>query len=750
MPCPEGFTRDDLAALASGELDETRIDLVADHIEHCTECAASARELEREASPLEQALREAGGMPRRIGPYVILEEAGRGGMGVVYKARHETLGRVVALKLMAGPAGDLTARARFQAEARAVATLEHPNIVRLLEAGEQPGAGPFLALEYVAGGSLARRIAGQPQAPLQAAAWAEALARAAHHAHEAGIVHRDVKPSNVLLDADGTPRLCDFGIARLAGACRQTRTGHAAGTAEYMAPEQADTSVEPGPAADVYSLGAVLYACLTGRPPFQGSTPAETLALVLGQEPVPPSRLSPSVPRDLETVCLKCLEKRPEKRYASAAALADDLRRFLDGRPITARPAGWAERVWKAARRHPLAAALLIVVACVAGLAVAGVAYHNSRLREEVEATRRQRERADDNARSAAAQRDRALGAFRRVAEEVDLLMRHNPQLVFVGGGGFLDGTLRELEALATEGGDADPGRAQAHLRLGELHAALRRPKEAERHYRAARALAERRLEDAAARAVWLTAAAGLAATDGVGFDPDAVERAVRPWIAEGARTVEAYRLLMACHNARLRRAGPKGTPAPAKAMEAYLADALAWAEAVPSPEAEHAVVTAHIGLATARRADRQASDRHLQEAVRRQERVFEAHKANHDAWRKLAAAHDAAARIWCERGEYGPARRSAQRSLGLLRAVASTPGVPQWRRDLVSALILLGQVEAGEKRYAQGLAAMREAVRLLEQLDGLGLLMDREEDRKLLALCRRAITQMTAREKGG
>jgi hypothetical protein len=325
--------------------------------------------------------------PLSIPGYEVLGVLGRGAMGVVYRARQVGLDRLVALKtILAGEAAGPEERSRFRQEAEAVARLHHPNIVQIYDLGEHDGQ-PYFALEHVAGGTLAERLAGRPQPPREAARLTEALA--IHHAHEKGIVHRDLKPSNVLLqrtndertdDQDlgtgssfGTPKITDFGLVkRLHGGADLTQTGHIVGTLGYMAPEQAaGRSKEVGPAADVYALGAILYECLTGRAVFQGDGDLEVLQQIVNAEPAPPSRLRPELPRDLEVICLHCLRKQPNQRYASALALAEDLRRFQAGRPVLARPPGRAVRLWRRLRRSPVLAgglalalaALLLVVA---------------------------------------------------------------------------------------------------------------------------------------------------------------------------------------------------------------------------------------------------------------------------------------------------------------------------------------------------------------------------------------------------
>jgi WD40 repeat protein len=368
-PSPE-----ELRAFHLGDLCEATLTRLAAHLEECPACESAAQSLDRVTDPVVAAYRRSAQNgppavtaipPAHVGEYDILGEVGRGGMGVVYQARHRRLGRTVALKmLLSGAYADPEERTRFRAEAEAVARLEHPNIVHLFEVGEHDGGDgqtrPYFTLEFVDGESLSARLAGRPQAPRQAAAWVESLAQAAHYAHERGVVHRDLKPSNVLLTVDGVPKLCDFGVAKiLTGSDVKTISGAVLGTIEYMAPEQAAGDSTVGPPADIYALGAILYTALTGRPPFQGSNALRTLEQVQSQDPVAPRLLVPLVPRDLNTICLKCLEKKPASRYPSAAALAEDLHRFLAGEPIIARPVSRWERAWKWTRRRPALAALL-------------------------------------------------------------------------------------------------------------------------------------------------------------------------------------------------------------------------------------------------------------------------------------------------------------------------------------------------------------------------------------------------------
>jgi serine/threonine protein kinase len=336
----------------------------------------------------------------RVPGYELLEEIGRGGMGVVYKAWQLGLHRVVALKMLGGPAtASPAALERFRVEVEAAARLQHPNIVAVHEVGSGPGP-PFLTMEYAEGGSLAARLAGTPLAPGLAANLVQTLARAVEQAHRRGVLHRDLKPANILLQrksqisnpksqttgegdaacdsrfeiGDFEPKVSDFGLAKLlVGGQQLTQTQAVMGTPSYMPPEQAAGAARGlGPTADVYALGAILYECLTGRPPFRAATPMETLAQVVGQDPVAVRVLQSQVPRDLETICHKCLEKDPTKRYATALELADDLGRFLGQEPIRARPVTTVVKLWRWGRRHPVSAGLL-AAGLLAPLAALGV-----------------------------------------------------------------------------------------------------------------------------------------------------------------------------------------------------------------------------------------------------------------------------------------------------------------------------------------------------------------------------------------
>jgi tetratricopeptide (TPR) repeat protein len=357
--------------------------------------------------------------------YEIVGELGRGGMGVVYRARQLALNRDVALKMiLSGEFADAEQRARFRREAGAAGRLQHPNIVQIYEVSEGSDR-PYIAMELVGGGSLEEKLAGCPLPPPQAAQLTETLARAVQYAHERGIIHRDLKPANVLLANDGTPKITDFGLAKhLAdGDTGHTRTGAILGTPSYMAPEQALGDRQRIRATvDVYALGAILYEALTGRPPFLGSSSFDTLEQARTREPLPPRRLRPKIPADMETICLKCLQKDPHKRYAAALDLAEDLRLFLAGEPVRARPVGRWERTRKWARRRPAAAALVLAVPLLTIVAIAGIGWQWWRAEDGRREARAALEQMTIARQAEEAQRQRARRAvdkmFTRVAEK--------------------------------------------------------------------------------------------------------------------------------------------------------------------------------------------------------------------------------------------------------------------------------------------------------------------------------------------
>ena len=298
----------------------------------------------------------------RIGDYELLERIGQGGMGIVFKARHNSLDRIVALKLIRGRSDSADDGVqRFEVEAKAAAVLQHSGIVTVFEIGEEAGTH-FLSMEFIEGDTLSDAIKTGPLAPKKAVSLVREIAKAVHFAHEQGIIHRDLKPSNVLLGKDGVPKVADFGLAkRVSADPKLTQTGAILGTPSYMPPEQARG--EPvGREADIYSLGAILYCLLVGKPPFQAATTAETIALVVKEDVVSPRRLNPRISRDLETISLRAMERQPAKRFQSAMNLAEDLDRYLTGLPIRSRRIGAFGRFWKLVRRNPKTSSLIAVI----------------------------------------------------------------------------------------------------------------------------------------------------------------------------------------------------------------------------------------------------------------------------------------------------------------------------------------------------------------------------------------------------
>jgi tetratricopeptide (TPR) repeat protein len=396
-------------------------------------------------------------------------------MGVVYQAWQQSLKRPVALKMLReGMLGDPETRDRFRREAEAVAGLRHPHIVQIYEIGEQDSQ-PYFSLEYVEGGSLAQKVHGTPQPPTEAAKLVETVARAIDHAHQQGIVHRDLKPSNILLVGEPetpagqcTPKITDFGLAKQvnvapADAGPQTETGVIVGTAEYMAPEQASGRTKAiSSATDVYALGVVLYELLTGRPPFKATSRVDTLWQVLHDEPVPPRRLQPRVPRDLDTICLKCLHKEARKRYATALDLAEDLRCFREGKAIRARPMGPIARAWRWSRRNRVVAGLLaLVVTLLIGGTVVSYCFALQALRAE-----KQAEADRDNALAAARasrESEAVMEAFSNfLVDDVLAVARPEGQ----DGGLGIDVTVRQmLDVAAAKAGPTFAGRPRAEAK---------------------------------------------------------------------------------------------------------------------------------------------------------------------------------------------------------------------------------------------------------------------------------------------
>ncbi len=467
-----------------------------------------------------------------VGGYEVVEEIARGGMGVVYKARQTRLNRTVALKMLREGilAGPRQVR-RFQAEAEAVAALDHPGIVPVYEVGEHAGQ-PFLVMKYVEGGSLAGRLGRYQRDPRAAARLLADVADAVHHAHRHGVLHRDLKPANILLDRGGRPHVTDFGLAKRVsaidtgtGAARLTVTGDIVGTPSYMAPEQARG--EPRAvtvATDVYGLGAILYELLTGRPPLRGGGLVETLRLILEKEPEPPRRLRPAVDPDLEAICLKALQKEPARRYPSVQALADDLRGFLGGEPVQARPLGPVRRAWRRARRQPALAALVLALAAALAGGFAAVTWqwrraeglsrqaeqNLARVEEERQRAEANLRQAEENYRQSQDNFRQAEENFRQAHEAVDefCVRLGSDRLAAVPGSQtvrreLLEAALKYYEQFLARRGN-DPAltaeMAGIHRRLGMINTSVGRRKDALAGLERSREILETQVPDSPGR----------------------------------------------------------------------------------------------------------------------------------------------------------------------------------------------------------------------------------------------------------
>jgi serine/threonine protein kinase len=544
-------TTEELRALSLGQLTEADLSRVAAHLRECAECCRRIdqlatddpllKRLEKAASHAEQQLVPAAQRrsavralrkgqdkktaaqqpasepppvilpaPKQVGEYDVLAEVGRGGMGVVYQARHRVLNRFVALKMvLAGDFASASQILRIRLEAELAARVQHPNIVQVYEIGTYEGR-PFLALEWVDGGSLADRLDGTPWTPTEAARLIEILARATHAAHEQGVVHRDLKPANVLVgpvcrtgpdstrvplgkrdllpstsrSASGTYKITDFGLAQpIEGGKTLTHSGLLVGTPGYMAPEQASGKrAMVGPATDIYALGVMLYQLTTGQLPFQGDSGLEVLRAVTEDEATRPRRLQPDIPRDLEAITLHCLEKEPARRYPSALALAEDLWCFQQGKPIHARPVSRLERMRKWARRRPAVAALTLAVlglVLLVTLAAPLVALREVRLRSDAES---QRDKANHAQQEALLERDRANDAQQEALLERDKSRQLSANLALDKGVALAEagqadrGLLWMLEALKTASPDAEGFQRMIRWNLGAWLGQVHRP----------------------------------------------------------------------------------------------------------------------------------------------------------------------------------------------------------------------------------------------------------------------------------
>jgi tetratricopeptide (TPR) repeat protein len=667
---------------------------------------------------------------RMVAGCEVLEVLGRGGMGVVYRAWQPGLNRVVALKMiLAGAHASPAATARFRAEAEAVARLQHANIVQVFRLDEHDGL-PCLVLEYVPGGTLAHGLDGTPLPPRRAAETAEILARAMHYAHGQGVVHRDLKPANVLLAADGTPRIADFGLAKLLEGAREalTRTGEVLGTPSYMAPEQAGGPARVGPAADVYALGAILYEMLTGRPPFRAETAQETLRQVVAEEPVPPGRLRPRLSRDLETICLRCLEKAPVKRYASAGDLADDLRRYLDGRPIRARRVGPVGRLARWAGRRPAVAALTAAVALLAAAGVVGLVLssrNDRRLRLQAEARRVEAEENLSQARQVVDEMYTKVAAELEDRAGMDAYQRT-----------LLEKALRFYRTFALRRSGAPEVRheaGEAGLRVGDIAIKLGRVGEGVAAYRDAVGLLEPlagefpevpRYRETLARVLYR--AGQMARNTSRTAEAESTLRravAILERLAAEAPEVAGYRAhLVAAHGnlgATLFQTGRL-----AEAEEEYR-KARDLNEMLVREEPRVALHRSALGIAYINLSaialrtgqwDEARSD--LQRAVAEYEKLaaYETKRADYPF--DLAEAFLTAGLVACETGRWGESLVAYRRAESLYAGlVAEHPDVSPYRKGLAKVRLGLGELHRKTGRTDEAEASLRQAVSLWEKL---------------------------------
>jgi serine/threonine protein kinase/tetratricopeptide (TPR) repeat protein len=714
-----------------------------------------------------------GGPRLQVPGYEILGELGRGGMGVVYKARHLALDRVVALKMIrSGACASAEELARLRREAEVLARLQHANIVQIYEVGEHDGL-PYLALEFVGGGTLGHYLAGSPLPPRRAARFLEVLARAVHAAHEQGVVHRDLKPANILLGARGqglgareeevpsslapspwplaTPKITDFGLAKRldlepgspAGG-HHTRTGVVVGTPGYMAPEQAEGDPERlGPATDVYALGAILYECLTGRPPFQGHSPVDTLLRSLRDEPLPPTRYEPRVGPDLETICLKCLQKEPARRYGTAAGLADDLRRFLAGEPIRARPISTWERGVKWARRRPALAALLATTAAAILLVLAILTTATMLLVAANERERQATAAAEARALEAQQQRMVAASNLLRAREAVDrfhVRVTESPALKAIGlellrlqllqtAQEFYEGFVRDGGNDPALGGDRGGALRQLAIVYRELGLSQSAEKTITQAVDALRAAADAHPREDVYRenlCLCLHEQAMLFLETGR-FDQ--AERsfrevkALRQQLAD-ARPDDAGRQhqLAICDNNLgeiYRSIGRLDVAEEAfrKALPVFRHLANDYPK-IPAYRQDQALTANNLGRVLRATGRTAAAEELFQEALALRRTLADGDARNQLYQEELAQTYADLGNLYRDGRRFDAAAEAHQKSLAIVRRLNEThPELPQYQSDVAAGYQNLGQVYADQGQAAEAEKAYRQAVALQRQL---------------------------------
>ncbi len=682
-----------------------------------------------------------------VAGYDILGVLGRGGMGVVYKARQKGLDRVVALKMvLAAEHATADQLGRFLAEARAVALVKHRHIVQIFEIGEQAGR-PYFSLEFCPGGSLDQKVKDGPLPPRDAAAIVAQLADGMAAAHAAGVIHRDLKPANVLLDADGTPKVTDFGLARAVDDdSGRTRSGSVLGTPSFMAPEQArGDQAAVGPRSDQYSLGATLYDLLTGRPPFKGTSVIDTLDQVLTREPAAPTLLVGHLPRDLETVCLKALQKDPAKRYADCAALADDLRRFLEGRPILARPVGVPERLVRWARRNPRVAglagtvlALLVLVAAVSTAFATTFYRQRNDLALTVERAEAGEKEANENYEFA---RQDMTGLVAQVPRQLEAAAVSPAVRVSVLA--VLADLMQSQLARGNPRGLSERGAFLLQQQVG--HVAMERQKfpDALAAYEAARVVAER-LRDTETKE--LDKADGNLALTLSNLADATLE--VKGGVDRGAAALELYRQALALQEGVARR--PRSGEIPvheakqsvattlfkiaevsrrlgvdfSAALEEAEASLVAWRELATESAGPRALAVkaglaaAWYQVATVRRKvsrDPEAKAAY-QEALKLYGEVLAAEPGDLNLKRKVSAKSEEYASFLFTRGEIDEAEKRYAATAALTRSLIATPEMLALQRDYSLTLYFLGTVALQRGDRAASDRAYRECLRLRQE----------------------------------
>ncbi|MBX7105141.1 MAG: serine/threonine protein kinase [Gemmataceae bacterium] len=732
--CP---ARTKLLAFHLGQLDEPELDQLGDHLTTCQACEATLDELATATDPLTAVL----AMPRpefaidavaSVPGYTLLGVAGRGAMGVVHKAIQIGLDRTVAVKMVVGGAfAEPAAKARLRREATAIARLRHPNIVQVHEVGEHAGL-PFVALEWVSGGTLESAIAGRPLPPREAARLVEAVARGAHHAHEHGLIHRDLKPANILLESGSptVPKIVDFGLARHPDDGQLTATGALAGTPNYMAPEQTDSTATLGPATDIYSLGAILYESLTGRPPFRGMSAIDTLTRLKNDVPVPPRRVDPTLPVDLQTICMKCLEKKTERRYTTAAALADDLQRFLDGRPVSARPASWSRTLWLWMRRRPVLAASLATLQAALIIITIGATYFSKQLAASLEKTRRAEVRSAADART-------AMDALTTLVTDVQKTLRTNPATRPLQKK-LLETAIDGLGKVAAtdDAGTPQPIRAAAYYQMALVHGHLGQSDQCREACSKARDAADAVLAnqpaDTDSRFHWADATRLLAFRHLTAGEADTarniygelIARAV-PWCDEPKCDGQLAWTLILGYEGRGHAAqwGHHFDDAAIDFNE-MLNRSQRWAEREPaamSPPAGVARATHLLGTLARDRKQHSEATRYFTESLAAHRELLR-RKPNVDIYiRGITTNLNDLASLAKLRGDLLAARTAVCESLTLVRGQVASDPRPENRLALADALVLAGEIEVAAKSWLEAIEFLTESQTILLELDRSG-----------------------------